>query len=93
MMHVLPNGFMRIRYYGFLANAHRKEQLRKIRELLDVPQPAIDAEESDEPQEDPASPDHDQRCPHCQQGLLWPIDIAPRPRLSEILHLPLLVPT
>ena len=23
MMHVLPSGFMRIRYYGFLANAHR----------------------------------------------------------------------
>ena len=38
MMHVLPNGFVRIRYFGFLANAHRKEQLRKIRELLDAPQ-------------------------------------------------------
>lgn len=30
MMHVLPNGFVRIRYYGFLANKHRQEQLRKI---------------------------------------------------------------
>ena len=38
MMHVLPNGFMRIRYYGFLANRHRQEQLRKIRELLNAPQ-------------------------------------------------------
>ena len=52
MMHVLPNGFVRIRYYGFLANAHRKEQLRKIRELLDAPQPAISDEESSDPSQD-----------------------------------------
>jgi hypothetical protein len=93
MMHVLPNGFMRIRYYGFLANTHRKEQLRKIRELLHVPQPAIDEQQTDDEQEDPVSPDHDHRCPHCKQGLMWAIDRAPRPRLSEILNLPLLVPT
>lgn len=92
MMHVLPNGFMRIRYYGFLANTHRQEQLRKIRELLDVPQPAID-EETDDGQEDPDSPEHDRRCPHCQEGLMWPIEMEPRPRLSQILNLPLLVPT
>jgi hypothetical protein len=93
MMHVLPNGFMRIRYYGFLANTHRKEQLRKIRELLEVPQPDIDEEETNDDQEDLDSPEHDRRCPHCQEGLMWPIDREPRPRLSEILHLPLLVPT
>ena len=93
MMHVLPNGFVRIRYYGFLANAHRQQQLRRIRDLLDVPQPVITDEETDDSEQDPASPDHDRRCPHCQEGLLWPIDMAPRPRLSEILNLPLLVPT
>ena len=92
MMHVLPSGFVRIRYYGFLANAHRQEQLSKIRKLLRVPQPATD-EEADEEQQDPASPDHDQRCPHCKEGLMWPIDVSPRPRLSEILKLPLMVPT
>ena len=85
---------MWIRYYGFLANTHRKDQLRKIRELLDVPQPATDEdEETDDGQEDLDSPEHDRRCPHCQEGLMWPIDMEPRPRLSEILHLPLLVPT
>ena len=93
MMHLLPNGFVRIRYYGFLANAHRQEQLRRIRELLDAPQPAIDDEEPDERQSDPASSDHGQRCPHCKEGLMWPIDQSPRPRLSEILNLPLMVPT
>jgi hypothetical protein len=26
MMQVVPKGFMRIRYFGFLANTHRKQQ-------------------------------------------------------------------
>ena len=93
MMHVLPHGFVRIRYYGFLANTHRKKQLHKIRELLNAPQPNSSEEESDDEQQDGAATLQDQRCPHCKVGLMWPIDVAPRPRLSEVLHLPLLVPT
>jgi len=93
MMHVIPNGFVRIRYFGFLANAHRQEQLRKIRELLGAPQPVIMGEETDGEQQDSASSAHDPRCPHCKEGFMWPIDTAPRPRLSEILDLPLMAPT
>ena len=93
MMHVLPSGFMRIRYFGFFANRHRQEQLRKIRKLLDVPQPVITGEETGDEQQDSTLSDHDHRCPHCKEGTMWPIDIAPRPRLSEILNLPLMVPT
>jgi hypothetical protein len=93
MMHVLPNGFVRIRYYGFLANKHRKEQLRKIRELLDAPQPMPSEEESDDEQQKLEAALREQRCSHCKVGLMWPIDVAPRPRLSEVLNLPLLVPT
>ncbi len=92
MMHVVPNGFMRIRYYGFLANTHRQQQLRKIRELLHSPPPASD-DQHDEPPDDQVPLDGPSRCPHCQQGMMWPIDMAPRPRLAEILDLPLLVPT
>ena len=91
-MHVLPNGFVRIRYFGFLANTHRKEQLSKIRELLNAPQLEAAEEKADE-QQPLELPLADQRCPHCKEGSLWPIDMAPRPRLSEILHFPLLVPT
>jgi Putative transposase/Transposase zinc-binding domain len=93
MMHVLPSGFVRIRYYGFLANARRKDQLHKIRSLLGAPQSTIPAEESDAPPQDGVEPLPDQRCPHCQQGLMRTVEIVPRPRLSEILYLPLLVPT
>ena len=84
---------MRIRYFGFLANAHREQQLHKIRELLNAPQPVSTDDEHDEPSHDHAPPDDHSRCPHCKQGMMWPVDTAPRPRLSDILDLPLLVPT
>ena len=34
LLHVLPEGFHRIRYYGFLGNRHRKEKLEQCRHLL-----------------------------------------------------------
>jgi hypothetical protein len=34
LLHVLPNGFQRIRYYGFLGNRHRQEKLQQCRQLL-----------------------------------------------------------
>ena len=93
MMHVLPGGFVRIRYYGFLANAHRQEQLGKIRQLLGAPQPEIPGEESDNPSQELVEHLSDPRCPHCNEGLMRTVDIAPRPRLSEILKLPLMALT
>jgi hypothetical protein len=39
LLHVLPTRFHRIRHYGLLANAGRRENLAKVRTLLDVPQP------------------------------------------------------
>jgi len=44
LMHVLPNGFMRIRHYGFLANCHRKVKLALIRDCLHVAAAAEDAQ-------------------------------------------------
>ncbi|MGA7930664.1 MAG: IS91 family transposase [Candidatus Sulfotelmatobacter sp.] len=34
LLHVLPEGFHRIRYYGFLGNRYRKEKLERCRHLL-----------------------------------------------------------
>ena len=36
LLHVLPSGFHRIRHYGLIANAERKGNLAKARELLHV---------------------------------------------------------
>ena len=62
LQHVLPKGFVRIRYYGFLANCHRREQLARARELLAVTiaQPASETASAD------STPQH--RCPLCRQG-------------------------
>ena len=43
LMHVLPAGFHRIRYYGLLASGKRAENVARARELLAPPLIAIDA--------------------------------------------------
>ena len=40
LLHSLPSGFVRIRYYGFLANRNRNENLNVIRHLMGVSAPA-----------------------------------------------------
>jgi len=35
LLHLLPRGFMRVRYYGYLANTHRRRKLMEIRQALD----------------------------------------------------------
>jgi Putative transposase len=39
LLHILPDGFQRIRYYGFLANCCRKQKLALCRQLLEMPLP------------------------------------------------------
>jgi hypothetical protein len=34
LLHVLPDSFHRIRYYGFLSNRYRQEKLEQCRQLL-----------------------------------------------------------
>ena len=43
LLHVLPRGFMRVRYYGLLANCQRKTLLARCRELLRVTQPTAES--------------------------------------------------
>ena len=40
LLHVLPKGLMKIRYFGFLAHTNKKEQIPLIRKLID-PQAAL----------------------------------------------------
>jgi hypothetical protein len=39
LLHVLPNGFRRIRYFGFLANRYRAEKLALCQQLMQMPPP------------------------------------------------------
>ena len=39
LLHVVPDGFHRIRHYGLLASGHKAKNLARARELLNVPPP------------------------------------------------------
>jgi hypothetical protein len=74
LLHVLPAGFHRIRHYGLLANAGRKDNLARARELLHQPVPTPPP---DQPVADPPAPTF--VCRHCGAPMLV-IEILPRPR-------------
>jgi predicted Zn-ribbon and HTH transcriptional regulator len=76
LLHVLPKGFMRIRHYGFLANAVRKKSIAQCRKLLIVQEVNSDHEEKET---DPETWQHllerltgidVTRCPACKSGHL-----------------------
>ena len=46
LMHVLPDGFHRIRHYGLLASATRKATIARIRDLLGQRTPEREAQDS-----------------------------------------------
>ena len=76
LLHVLPSGFMRIRYYGFLANRHRAEKIQLARTLLTDPTSSTENESKSSepplPQPDSAGQavDDFDICPECKQGRL-----------------------
>jgi hypothetical protein len=82
LLHVLPDGFMRIRHYGYLANRHRQEKLATCRRLLDCAAPTAVPPETDQPQRESCkqvgTTDATIRCPECQTGWMWITDIFDR---------------
>jgi hypothetical protein len=74
LLHTVPDGFHRIRHYGFLANGHREAKLALCRTLLDAPPPQPVAEPAEE-----AAPSHrHDRCPGCG-GAMIILATLPRP--------------
>ena len=47
LLHVLPDGFHRIRHYGLFANGHRADKLTLCRSLLQVPTTPTDRDSID----------------------------------------------
>lgn len=80
LLHVLPRGFVRIRYYGYLANSQRRKQLTKARKLIRGAENADDDQGSRVKEEEPPET-WEQRvqrltgidptsCPACGEGKL-----------------------
>jgi hypothetical protein len=81
LLHVLPEGFQRIRYYGFLANRYREQKLTRCRELLGMPpcEPSASEAAKDYPERYKELTGSSLReCPVCHQGRMLVIEILPR---------------
>jgi hypothetical protein len=64
LIHVLPQGFHRIRYYGFLTCQTRAKNIARIRALLAAPLIPVDASKAAHAKaEEPRAPEHP--CPCC----------------------------
>lgn len=86
LLHILPNGFVRIRYYGLLANCHRSPKLLLCRKLLNIPEADATSEEAgaDTPEKQnwadlllSLTGKHPLACPKCQHGHLVRIQTLP----------------
>jgi hypothetical protein len=80
LLHVLPSGFHRIRYYGFLGNRYRKHKLEHCRQLLSMTPPN---EGSSQPQPCEDYRDRYERltghslreCPLCHRGRMFTVKL------------------
>jgi hypothetical protein len=79
LIHTLPPGFQRIRYFGFLANCHRTAKPALCRQLLIVPITDLLPQPVDCRQLLRAVTETERnRCPHCGIGTMIRIAILPR---------------
>ena len=65
LIHVLPTGFHRIRYYGLLASGKRAENIARARELLMPPIIPVDAIKAISPNATEPEPQTTNLCPCC----------------------------
>jgi hypothetical protein len=70
LLHVLPNGFMRLRHFGFLANRSRKQKLDRCRVLLHLAQPSPTGKKSARQLMLEVTGFDLARCPACHLGTL-----------------------
>ena len=81
LLHVLPEGFQRIRYYGFLANRYREQKLTRCRDLLGMPAAESATSKADKDYRDryeELAGSSLWKCPVCHQGRMLTIGILPR---------------
>jgi hypothetical protein len=82
LLHVLPDGLQRIRYYGFLGNRYRHERLEECRRLLGMqppsPHPAPPPEQDYRDRYEDLTGCSLRQCPQCQRGRMVRVAILPK---------------
>jgi hypothetical protein len=80
LLHVLPSGFHRIRHYGLIANAERRDNLARARELLQVEAPGAQTEpQSDDRPAGSGPPTF--VCPDCGAAMIVIDTLVRTPRI------------
>ena len=80
LLHVVPDGFVRIRHFGLLANRRRAAALAQCRVLLRQPPPPVELPETVRDLMLRLTGVDIERCPVCQQGRLQQVErLAPAP--------------
>jgi len=80
LLHIVPDGFVRVRHFGLLANRRRTQALAQCRVLLTQPPPPVDQPESVREVMLRLTGLDIERCPVCQQGRLHTVErLAPTP--------------
>jgi len=76
LLHILPDQFFKIRYYGILSARSRKTKLEKCKELLGVPLMQTDEQRlSWQELLEQVSGIDPTRCPHCKKGRLFLVEV------------------
>lgn len=84
LVHVLPDGFHRIRYFGFLGNSHRARKLALCRKLLRmVPGAPSDPPADYRDRYEALTGTSLRQCPHCLTGTMVVIGCIERPRVCQ----------
>ncbi len=81
LLHALPDGFHRIRYYGFLGNRYRQEKLQRCRQLLgmasaDPIPPAIEPPKDYRDRYEELTGVSLRLCPVCRRGQMIRIELS-----------------
>ena len=78
LLHVLPKGFMKIRYFGFLANVNKKQTIPLIRRLIDsIAKPLKTIKETVFEMMLRLTGRDITRCPNCKKGKMIVTGILP----------------
>jgi hypothetical protein len=85
LIHVLPDGFHRIRYFGFLSNCHRAQKLTLCRKLLGMTpaEPAADPPADYRDRFEALTGQSLRECPHCHTGIMVVVDCIARPKVCQ----------
>jgi Putative transposase/Transposase zinc-binding domain len=90
LLHTLPAGFQRIRYYGFLGNRYRQEKLARCRQLLHMT-PPVEAPAESGTQQDYRDRNEEltgcslRECPVCHRGHMVTVETLPAGK-SPAIH-------